>query len=84
MRYFHAKRFLLAFSMQMTLCGIEVVAAVRSWIAVCRRIVKCQISYLHRYRDARHLQNDVHTIIYIYIYILTAQVLHGLGGARPN
>ena len=31
------------------------------------RIVKCQISYLRRNRDARHLRNDVRTIIYIYI-----------------
>ena len=31
------------------------------------RIVKCQISYLRRNQDARHLRNDVRTIIYIYI-----------------
>ena len=27
------------------------------------RIVKCQISYLRRNRDARHLRNDVRTCI---------------------
>ena len=67
MRYFHAKRFSLALSMRITPCGIEAVAAMHSWIAEIGRIVKCQISYLRRNRDARHLRNDVCTIIYIYI-----------------
>ena len=34
---------------------------------VYSRIVKCQISYLHRNRDTKHLRNDVRTIIIISI-----------------
>ena len=34
-------------------------------VHVYGRIVKCQISYLHRSRDAKPLRNNVHMIIYI-------------------
>lgn len=69
---FHASRFF----MRMTPCGIEAeTVAAGVWLfggCVAEsqpRIVKYQISQLHRNQGARYLRNDVHTIIHLYIYI---------------
>ena len=62
--YFHASRFSTRMTHHKAVAAGCVLQKSRGTKAYSR-IVKCQISYLRGNQDTRHLENDVHMIIYI-------------------